>query len=236
MPISRDVALAVNRAWDEIVPPVLRDSRWFMRPAMRLLLGRRDRLFLDFKERAFAMSPEEFADVYAQLAEYDSLQGESDLNDRCTEAILETVTGDTVLDVGCGRGYLAGKLAERRGWVKLTACDIVLDEGLVAAYPQVTFMEGNVESLPFDDDVFDTVVCTHTLEHVQHLSAAIGELRRVARRRLLIVVPKQRPYKYTFNLHVHFFPYPWTLQAAFGAPAGSRITDLGDWFYVEEIA
>ena len=48
-----------------------------------------------------------------------------------------------------------------------------------------------------------------------------------------MVVPRQRPYKYTFSLHTQFFPYRWSLRAALGSRAGSRITYLGDWFYYE---
>ena len=30
----------------------------------------------------------------------------------------------------------------------------------------------------------------------------------MARRRLIIVVPQEREYRFTFNPHLHFFPYP----------------------------
>jgi ubiquinone/menaquinone biosynthesis C-methylase UbiE len=57
------------------------------------------------------------------------------------------------------------------------------------------------------DDAFDTVISTHTLEHVQHVAAALEGIRRVARRGVVVVVPHQRPYRATFNPHIHFFPY-----------------------------
>jgi len=41
----------------------------------------------------------------------------------------------------------------------------------------VRFVEGSVEDLPFPDDAFDTVVSTHTLEHVQRIGVALSELR-----------------------------------------------------------
>jgi len=47
----------------------------------------------------------------------------------------------------------------------------------------VRFVEGSVEDLPFLDDAFDTVVSTHTLEHVQRIGVALSELRRVAAKR-----------------------------------------------------
>jgi ubiquinone/menaquinone biosynthesis C-methylase UbiE len=117
----------------------------------------------------------------------------------------------------------------------VTATDIVLDESAVARYPDVNFTAANVEDLPFPDRSFDTVVCTHTLEHVQNLQQAIGELRRVARRRVIIVVPRQRPYKYGFNLHIHFFPYAWSLQGYLGYRENAVICNLGDWYYHEDV-
>jgi ubiquinone/menaquinone biosynthesis C-methylase UbiE len=79
------------------------------------------------------------------------------------------------------------------------------------------------------------VVSTHTLEHVQHLDRALDELRRVARRRLIVVVPKQRPYAVTFNPHIHFFPYRWSVLAWTGT-AATHTCELvgGDWLYVED--
>jgi ubiquinone/menaquinone biosynthesis C-methylase UbiE len=92
--------------------------------------------------------------------------------------------------------------------------------------------------LPFAPCAFDTVICTHTLEHVQNLTAAIDELRRVTRRRLIIVVPRQRPYRYTFDLHLHFFPYKHSLLTHLTPVpdiADRMVRDLdGDWYYQED--
>lgn len=199
---------------------------------MRIVIGRKARHYLDFKNQAFALSDPEFADVYCRVSEASPLQGETDLNKRCTEKILASLRGRTVLEAGCGRGYLAGRMARTH---EVTATDIVLDQSAVARYPDVDFVAANVEDLPFPDKSFDTVVCTHTLEHVQNLQQAIGELRRVARERVIIVVPKQRPYKYGFNLHIHFFPYAWSLQGHLGHRENAVICNLGDWYYQEDV-
>ena len=158
------------------------------------------------------------------------MHGETDLNGRCIEKILTSVVGSTVLEVGCGRGFLAGKLSKE---YSVTACDIVVEKNLPEKYKKVKFIEANVQDLPFKKSEFDTVVCTHTLEHVQDVHQALEELRRVTKKRLILVVPNQRPYRYTFNLHLHFFPYKWSLLALLGARTDSVLEDLGDWFYYE---
>jgi ubiquinone/menaquinone biosynthesis C-methylase UbiE len=190
------------------------------------------REFADFKPTGFELSGAEFSDVYSRTARWQSLQGLTDLNDESVDAILANVVGDSVIDVGCGRGYLARRLTSVASAV--TGCDIVLADDLTDT--SVTWTQGSVENLPFEDRQFDTVVCTHTLEHVQSIHLAISELRRIAKKRLIVVVPKERPYRYVFNLYLHFFPYRWNLYSIFGVVPGARLDDLGDWFYVEDTA
>ena len=233
MAIARERALLIRNFLDNWVPPVLRDSRVLMWPLLRVAFGNRYRTFADFKQDGFSMSPAEFVDVYARTSDLQQVQGCTDLNGKSVEAILRSVVGESVLDAGCGRGYLVERLASIAP--KVVGCDIVLD-GELPQDPKISYHEGSVEQLPFEDQAFDTVVSTHTLEHVQRIDLALAELRRVTRRRLIIVVPRERPYRYSFNLHLHFFPYPWNWQAVAGAPAGASLTDVGgDWFYVEDV-
>ncbi|GGB84864.1 class I SAM-dependent methyltransferase [Knoellia flava] len=229
MPVSRATSLRVRNVLDNWVPAGLRDNRLFMTPLLRLAVGEHARDFMTFKAKAFDMTPDEFADVYRRVAGSE-VQGETDLNAACTEAILREVTGRRVLEVGCGRGWLAARMAGVAS--EVTASDIVMGEA-TRQIEGVTFEVASVEALPYDDDEFDVVVCTHTLEHVQDLPRALAELRRVARDALVVVVPRERPYRYSFNLHLHFFPYPWSWQAVAGVVAGARLEDLDDWFYVE---
>jgi ubiquinone/menaquinone biosynthesis C-methylase UbiE len=232
MRLTRDNSIRIQYVLDQWLPPVLRDARWLMYPAMRFVFKDKARDFMDFKQRAFTMTDAEFAGVYRRTADVSELQGETDLNDRCTEEILRNLVGQSVMEVGCGRGYLAGRMSTGH---HVTAVDILVSDETRAKYPQVTFDEANIEKLPFADGSFDTVVCTHTLEHVQDLPKAVAELRRVTRRRLIIVVPRQRPYQYSFSLHIHFFPYVWSLQGQIGVRPGSVIKDLGDWYYSEDV-
>lgn len=47
----------------------------------------------------------------------------------------------------------------------------------------------NVERLPFHDNAFDSVLCSHTLEHVQRPDVMYAELRRVGERVTIVVPP-----------------------------------------------
>ena len=231
MAISRKMALRIRNCLDNWLPPVIRDSRLLMFPLMRFAYGGKFRLFTDFKRHGFAMSTAEFSAVYQEVAGLPQLQTDTDLNELCIEAILRETRGAKVLDAGCGRGYLAKRLKEVAS--EVVGCDLALEGGLQDEVG-LRFVPASIEALHFADNEFDTVVCAHTLEHVQQIGVALAELRRVARHRVIVVVPKERPYRFSFNLHLHFFPYPWSWHAVAGSVKGATLRDLGDWFYVED--
>ena len=149
--------------------------------------------------------------------------------------------GPDVLEVGCGHGVLARRLAELPD-LRVTATEISEEcvesarEYLQQADAPVRLAVGNLERLPFDDKSFDTTVCAHTLEHVVRLERAVGEMVRVTRRRLLVVVPCQRYYRYTIDYHLHFFPAPAQLVLRMGLPDGRCERVTGDLCYLADLA
>ena len=232
MKLSRDLTHYIRFFLDELVPPVIRDSKWFMWLPFKLAFGKKSYIFFQFKQQAPLLSEVELRQVYLDSADIH-INRETDINRACMNAIKNYVIGKTVLDVACGSGFLAKYLSRE---YKTTACDIIIAPELIEQYPDITFKEAQVEHLPFSDNAFDTVICAHTLEHVMDLHAAIAELRRVTAKRLIVIVPKQRPYKYTFDLHIQFFPLITDIFAAFGRRRHGQICmELnGDWFYLEE--
>jgi ubiquinone/menaquinone biosynthesis C-methylase UbiE len=115
---------------------------------------------------------------------------------------------------------------------------MIISEKVGRNYPDVHFRQENTQRLSFADNEFDTVISSHTLEHVQDGYSAIEELRRVAKRRLIVVLPKQRPYRYTFDLHLRFFPYPENVLQYLRSTSLQVKYELkqieGDWYYQEE--
>lgn len=113
----------------------------------------------------------------------------------------------------------------------ISAVDIILPSQKVEG---VHYQEATLTKLPFKNNYFDTVICTHALEHIKDYHCALEELRRVCRKRLIIVVPKQREYKYTFDLHLNFFPYKYDIQK-FLNNEEAWIFEIGnDWICVED--
>lgn len=228
--IGRRASSRINDFLDDWVPPKVRDSRPFAWTARWLYNGTTVDIN-EFKGQAHYLDPAAYAAFYAGL-DPRFQQGDTDLTPGSLAAVVDAVVGDRVLDVACGDGLLTQRLGERATTVGV---DVYVNP--TARGRTRRLAAGDLERLPFADGTFDTVVSTHTLEHVQHLPAAIEELRRLAKRRLIIVVPKQRPYRVTFNPHIHFFPYEFSVLAFTGTdhPHTLRLVDR-DWLYVEERA
>ena len=234
MGISRNFTLIVHFILDQLLPPIMRDSRWFMRLLMQVGLGKESKWLMDFKDLAPSMSAMDLENYYRN-SEKAHLERETDLNSSCIEKILQSVIGETILDIACGRGHLAKRLSKR---YRVTGADFVINPRLPAGFPDVSWDQANIERLQYQDREFDTVICAHTLEHVLNIDTALSELRRVAKKRLIVILPCQRAYQYTFDLHVHFFTYQWQVEllmkSADGQWTGSCCKCGGDWVYIED--
>ncbi len=187
---------------DECLPPILRDQRWFFLPILKLYNKKMD---LDFKEKAPLMTSQEFSHAYELLMP----MRQTDVTPKVAEFVLSHLAGQTVLEVGCGNGDISLACAERG--FDVTATDLIADNlervQKKSLHRGVKLKTGivDLEAVPYADASFDTVLCLHTLEHVRNLSRAVSELVRVTRKRLLVVVPRERYYRYTCNYHLNFF-------------------------------
>jgi hypothetical protein len=110
------------------------------------------------------------------------------------ELLRRTLHGldfETALDVGCADGFFVQMLRD----LDAHAMGLDLAEPAVERLVSVFHAPGVVGDgtrLPFRDDAFDLVLTTETLEHVLAADAFVAELRRVARRWVVVTVPVGR--------------------------------------------
>ena len=101
----------------------------------------------------------------------------------------------SVLDVGCGEGVLTNRWAERLAGARVVGIDLedpkLRSEWSRRRLDNLEFLAGCAEALPFAAGEFDLVAAIETLEHVEDPERALTEIARVARRHVLVSVPRE---------------------------------------------
>jgi SAM-dependent methyltransferase len=103
---------------------------------------------------------------------------------------------ESLLDVGCGEGVLTHKWAQRLGDQRRVVGIDLDDPALHAewakrAAPNLEYRVMKAENLPFADGEFDTATAIEVLEHVPDAEHTVAEMARVAKRWLLVSVPRE---------------------------------------------
>lgn len=230
--ISPKATCLIRFFLDECLPPIVRD-----RKILFGLVGRvyNNKIDVDFRRKAPYMTKTQFRQAYERLVP----MRETDMTPRTTRFVLSSVVGKSMLEVGCGNGEISVACA-RRGY-SVVATDLaegnlkqlrakIQDQNL-----NITTEVADIEELPFKDSSFDTTICLHTLEHVLNLQMAIRELKRITKRRLIIVVPRERYYRYTCNYHLNFFGAPEQLLLALKIERAQCRTIDGALCYIGDI-
>jgi SAM-dependent methyltransferase len=113
-----------------------------------------------------------------------------------TRFIVEHCPRGAGLDVGCGTGVLAARLAAA-GYA-MTGVDpsAGMLEVLRARFPEVSCQTAPGTALPFADDSFDLVLCVAVMHHIADAGAVrrtLAEMVRVARRGGRVLVWDHNP-------------------------------------------
>jgi ubiquinone/menaquinone biosynthesis C-methylase UbiE len=91
-----------------------------------------------------------------------------------------------VLEIGCGSGPITAMLAQWSGVAEAVGVDpspVMLEKAreLRGSIPNLSFHEGDGQSLMFEDETFDVVVLHTSLTHIPDPEAAMSEAFRVLR-------------------------------------------------------
>ncbi|HEY7632548.1 MAG TPA: class I SAM-dependent methyltransferase [Thermoleophilaceae bacterium] len=111
------------------------------------------------------------------------------------DELWEKAAPESILDVGCGEGVLTYEWAEKLGDKRIVGIDLD-DPKLRAEWetrqrPNLQYRAEEATSLSFGDDEFDMATAIEVLEHVPDPDATLAEMARVARRWLLVSVPRE---------------------------------------------
>lgn len=101
------------------------------------------------------------------------------------KGLFSNKCGETLLDVGCGTGFVT-VLAAQAG-LAVTALDwsesmmAQAKEKVRAAHMSVTFVQGDIDALPFKDDTFQNVSARHVIWTLTDPMTSFKEWHRVLR-------------------------------------------------------
>lgn len=151
-------------------------------------------------------------------------------------AFVERGLGDarTVVNVGAGTGSYepAG-----REVTAVEPSELMISQRPPGAAPAAS---ASAEDLPFGDDSFDAAMAMITVHHWRDLNAGVGEMARVARRRIVVLSFDPEPlsdfwlvgyFPRAFEIHSEFMPPLEELAATMGGasietvPIPRRCTD-----------
>jgi 2-polyprenyl-3-methyl-5-hydroxy-6-metoxy-1,4-benzoquinol methylase len=100
-----------------------------------------------------------------------------------------------VLEIGCGEGFLIGRLSERLAPVPFVGVDANAADlsGLRAKFPQVETHEGSAYDLGFlrSSRRFDLVMCCEVLEHLSDPGKALDEMLSLEPKHVVLSVPHE---------------------------------------------
>ena len=131
---------------------------------------------------------------------------------RSTRRILK-YRPESVLDVGCGHGYLVAELLKKG--IAVEGVDWSDSAGTLIPN---NFTKAEAKALPFPNQSFDIVVSTDFLEHIpeEEVEQVYSEMVRVAKRHVLALINFNLPEKKERDTHVTLRPKHWWIQKCRG--------------------
>ncbi len=104
-----------------------------------------------------------------------------------------TQPSESVLEIGCGEGFVAGQLSPRHVGSSYVGVDLNAEdiENLKAKFPAVEAHQGSIYDLSFLDREFDVVVCAEVMEHLDDPAAALEQIVARKPKWVILSVPHE---------------------------------------------
>ena len=141
---------------------------------------------------------------------------------------LNLKEASTILDAGCGNGFLMKSLKEKNMNLQFSGLDI-LEESVKYAKQlnkDCKFIVGSVQAIPLKENSVDLIICSEVIEHLNNPEKALEEIKRTTKKYAIICVPHE-PFFTIANLLRLKYPktfgnYPGHIQR-FGRKSLSKL-------------
>lgn len=202
-------------------------------------------MFSRFKQRSTELerldtgdfTPAEYAKWQREMRVIHRLFGEMRaLRNSLGRAYVESgETNVSVLDVGAGSGELLRSLTKQIERAFLVGVELNAEAARTIRDAGLNSLRADAMKLPFADDSFDYVFCSLFLHHLDDGPAMtmLGEMSRVARKRIFVIDLNRSPVAYYFYKIVGgLFLQPFSLEDGALSILRSRppdeLTDLAE--------
>ena len=124
--------------------------------------------------------------------------------------IISNLEFNSILDIGCGEGFLLSSMAPYIKGKRCCAIDIDENEVRDASHnlPFCELKQGSAYEIPYENGSFELVMCTEVLEHLEKPDLALKEIFRVSSKFVLLSVPDE-PLWRILNLARLAYPDSW---------------------------
>ena len=110
---------------------------------------------------------------------------------------LHSISFESLLDVGSGRGVFLMPFMKEFPWVRVTALDLLekkvafLNELAEGGFPQLHAEQKDICGHPFPENSFDVVTLLEVLEHIPAVEKAVEAAVRMAKQYVVVTVPSK---------------------------------------------
>ncbi len=107
--------------------------------------------------------------------------------------IVADLQPTTLLDCGCGEGFVSEVLLTAMPPLQITGFDVLPDSVELARLrnPRANFSVGSIYDIDQEDNSFDVAVAFEVMEHLHEPDKALAEMARVASKYVVLSVPHE---------------------------------------------
>jgi ubiquinone/menaquinone biosynthesis C-methylase UbiE len=116
---------------------------------------------------------------------------------------------EKILDVGCANGYYTKLYSKKCNKIYGVDPNLSLIEKAKEENPKIDFVRSGAENLPFEREIFDIVILSDVLEHVENEKKSLDEAFRVLKKKGKVIITV--PHKGLFDF-LDVDNYSWKIR------------------------